>query len=183
MTFSNSRRPDAVRNTPTCSPLGKSRRRLGRLTCPLSNPDFILTRLPEGNDGLKFKPGRARAEALVARFRDETFFGKLDPSLLVCNLAVKTHNRPDWRYQHLHEGNVLKAISHALGIILRYVVVTTESKREDDSVFASSSIVSVVNGDDAVSRAIDEVWTVTRFEDIRGQIAGLLSNWSSKAGT
>lgn len=150
-------------------------RRIESLNLHLSNPDFILTKLPDSLKSKKYTPAKGRMKSLLDRYEDTSFFGEMDPSKIVCNFSVKTHTRPDRRYQHLHEGNVLKAIASRVGSPLPYVVVTTETKEKDEVIFKSSSIASITGNDQKPTPAIDQVVRVKKFSDIRRVISDITS--------
>ncbi len=153
-------------------------RKMKSFNLHLSNPDFIVTRLSSAVADLKFQSVEPREDRLVARYEDRSFFGQLRPDDLITYIAVKTHTRPDRRYQHLYEVNALKAVSCALSLPVKYIAVSTERKDADDEIFRSPSIASIARGGQ-LSNAIDSVWTTITFQHIRDQVASLVRETSN----
>lgn len=138
--------------------------RIKSLKLSFSNPDFLIIKLNEKTKNMKFKSRGDHAQALIAKFKDKSYFGKIEPTDIVCFLSLKTSNRPDRRYQPLHEANSLKAIADQLGIYYRYIAVATDNSKKDDDVHGSNSIVSVVKKETPPRTAIDDIW---HFDDYR----------------
>jgi hypothetical protein len=147
------------------------REEISQLGLQTSNPDFIITEVNrlrnyyETTDWESSR-GKARIKNLLTLFRERGYYGQLGIDEIKVILSVKTSTRPDRRYQHMHEANILKAIFRRFNRECSYVVIATEVKEKDREIFLSPSIMSIVDPSSLVKPTIDKIVEIDQFKDI-----------------
>nr|1KNV_A Chain A, Bse634I restriction endonuclease [Geobacillus stearothermophilus]1KNV_B Chain B, Bse634I restriction endonuclease [Geobacillus stearothermophilus] len=141
-----------------------------------SNPDLLIIRqkdLIKSEYNLPInKLTHENIDVALTLFKD--IEGKCKWDSLVAGVGLKTSLRPDRRLQLVHEGNILKSLFAHLK--MRYWNPKAEFKyygassepvsKADDDALQTAATHTIVNVNSTPERAVDDIFSLTSFEDI-----------------
>lgn len=147
----------------------------------MSNPDFLCVDLSKVD---KETTRAALAHEKIYSFDEKNaeflnglhriFLGKCSFDAIKFAISAKTSVRPDRRYQFVHEGNIIKALTAHLqtrfwrtDAEIKYYALTNEQpKKMDIEVLKTAAISSITNVFAKSVRAVDEIFWIKELKDI-----------------
>lgn len=147
----------------------------------MSNPDFVCVDLSTMD---KSVVDVALSRSVIDKYDSDSvtfldnlhrsFIGKCNFDSLSFVVSSKTSVRADRRYQFVHEGNIIKALTAHLQTrfwrtdtdIKYYALTNEEPSKADLEVLKTAAISSITNVFAKSVRAVDEVYCIQNFEEI-----------------
>ncbi|MBO9131434.1 Cfr10I/Bse634I family restriction endonuclease [Bacillus sp. 165] len=149
-----------------------------------SNPDLLIVK----QESLVQKAFNERIQTLNLPQLEEAsglyryLEGNVSWDSLVAGVGIKTSLRPDRRLQVVHEGNILKALFAHLKMRnwnrhprFRYYGASSEKiSQADDDALQTAATHSIINVDTPPERAVDDIFSLTTFDDINKMFTKIL---------
>lgn len=147
----------------------------------MSNPDFIcldLRKIDAETASAAFaQPKIETFDETTAEFLDklyQKFVGRCPFDGMKFVVSAKTSIRPDRRYQFVHEGNIIKALTAHLQTrywktdfsTKYYAITNTEPTGPDQTVLRTAAISSITNVFAESVRAVDGLSSIRNLSDI-----------------
>ncbi|TAK03972.1 hypothetical protein EPO34_02320 [Patescibacteria group bacterium] len=147
----------------------------------MSNPDFVcldLRKIDRESAAAAFsQPAIKTFDETTAEFLDrlyQKFVGRCPFDGMKFVVSAKTSVRPDRRYQFVHEGNIIKALTAHLQTrywkidfsTKYYALTNTEPTGPDQAVLKTAAISSITNVFAESVRAVDGISCIRKLSDI-----------------
>ncbi len=147
----------------------------------MSNPDFLCVDLSKINriisEEIINHPPITKFDTETAEFLEnlhKLFIGECPFGAIAFAVSAKTSVRPDRRYQFVHEGNVIKAITAHLqtrywdtNTSIGYFALTNKKPTKPDyEVMKTAAISSITNVFAKSVKAVDEIFWIQNMGDV-----------------